>query len=383
MKTKININNLFFLAIFLIFIFTNDPHAEQVIGTKQSKIFGEEIATFNKPWALSFINNNTMLITTKDGVLWFVNTSGLKKKVSKVPKVFAGGQGGLGDVIIHPKFENNNFIYLSYVSSNTLGLTKFATVIRANLEISESPELTNIIEIWRQKPAKKGNGHFSHRIIFGPAGTDYEKDIFISSGDRQEMNTAQNWDTNLGKIIRLTEDGKVPKDNPFQDKGMLAKTFWTLGHRNALGLGFDNSGQLWSTEMGPKDGDELNLIQQGKNYGWPIVSEGSHYNGVKIPSHKTRPEFQNPEIYWIPTIAPSGLDFYKGSKFPEWNGDALVGGLKSRALIRIEFKKDGPEEAERFEWSKRVRDIKVSKDGFIWVLEDGEDARLLKFSKSE
>ena len=383
MKLKIRLNNLFFLVIFFLGIFINDPHAEQIIGTKRSKIFSEEIAKFNKPWALSFINNDTLLITTKDGVLWFVNTSGLKKIVSNVPKVSVGGQGGLGDVTIHPKFEYNRFIYLSYVSSDKLGLTKFAKVIRANLEISDSPKLTNIIEIWRQKPAKKGNGHFSHRIIFGPTGTDYEHDIFISSGDRQEMNTAQNWTTNLGKIIRLKEDGKVPKDNPFQDKGMLAKTFWTLGHRNALGLAFDNSGQLWSTEMGPKDGDELNLIRRGNNYGWPIVSEGNHYNGIKIPPHKTHLEFENPEIYWIPTIAPSGLDFYQGSKFTDWNGNALIGGLRSRALIRIEFKRNGPEEAERFEWSKRVRDVEVSEDGFIWVLEDGDNARLLKFSNSE
>ncbi len=383
MKTKFNFVDTIFLVLFLGCIFSNNLHAQQIIGTSGSKIFGEVIATFDKPWALSFIDNDAMLITTKDGTLWLIDTSGFKKSVGNVPKVSFGGQGGLGDVIIHPKFRENHLIYISYVSSENLGLTKFAKVIRAKLNISDTPILTNITEIWRQTPATTGNGHFSHKIVFGPAGSDYERDIFISSGDRQKKNPAQSWETNLGKIIRLKEDGKLPKDNPFQNNGSLAKSFWTLGHRNALGIAFNKSGQLWSTEMGPKDGDELNLIQRGANYGWPIVSEGNHYSGIKIPSHKIYPEFQAPELFWVPTIAPSGLGFYEGAEFPTWNGNALIGGLRSRALIRIAFNNGKPEEVERFSWSKRVRDIEVSKDGLIWVIEDGDLAHLIKFSRSQ
>ncbi len=206
----------------------------------------------------------------------------LKNQLEMYLRYPVGGQGGLGDVIIHPEFDKNRLIYISYVSTDNFGLTKFAKVIRAKLTISDTPKLTDITDIWQQIPATTGSGHFSHKMVFGPAGSDYERDIFISSGDRQKMNPAQRWDTNLGKIIRLTEDGKVPKDNPFQNKGLLAKSFWTLGHRNVLGIAFSKGGQLWSTEMGPKDGDELNLIQKGANYGWPIVSEGSHYSGIKI-----------------------------------------------------------------------------------------------------
>lgn len=382
MNLKFNLVGAIFLALFLGGVFAHNLHAMQIIGTSGSKIFGEVIATFEKPWALSLINNDTMLITTKDGTLWLVDAFGFKKPVGNVPEVSVGGQGGLGDVIIHPEFDKNRLIYISYVSTDNFGLTKFAKVIRAKLTISDTPKLTDITDIWQQIPATTGSGHFSHKMVFGPAGSDYERDIFISSGDRQKMNPAQRWDTNLGKIIRLTEDGKAPKDNPFQNKGLLAKSFWTLGHRNVLGIAFRKGGQLWSTEMGPKDGDELNLIQKGANYGWPIVSEGSHYSGIKIPSHKTYTEFQAPALFWIPTIAPSGLAFYEGAEFPTWNGNALIGGLKSRALIRIAFNKDKPEEVERFSWSKRVRDIEIGKDGVIWVIEDGDNASLIKFLKS-
>ena len=378
------IKNIFlvFLIIFASVILHNPSRANEIRGSEGTKIHGEVISTFYQPWAISFINSETMLITTKEGNLWLVDSTGSKKTVGNVPTVSVGGQGGLGDVIIHPDFALNNLIYLSYVSPNNFGFSKFAKVIRAKLNINSEPNLTEITDIWEQKPATTGNGHFSHRMVFGPAGSDYELDLFISSGDRQKLTPAQSWDNDLGKIIRLKHDGRIPENNPFQNKGKRAKSFWTIGHRNALGLAFDSNGQLWSTEMGPKDGDEFNLIKKGQNYGWPIVSEGSHYSGVAIPSHKTRPEFQSPAIFWVPTIAPSGLDFYEGKEFPSWEGDAIIGGLRSRALIRVSFNDISPRETERFSWSKRVRDVEVCKNGFIWVIEDGNDARLIKFSNS-
>jgi glucose/arabinose dehydrogenase len=185
----------------------------------------------------------------------------------------------------------------------------------------------------------------------------------------------------LGKIIRLNEDGTVPMDNPFQDKGDLAKTFWTVGHRNALGIAFAKDGQLWAHEMGPRHGDEFNLIVAGENYGWPIVSEGNHYNGARIPVHETRPDIMAPKLYWIPTVAPSGLIFYDGDEFPEWTGNAFIGGLKSEALVRIGFNNGEPFEAERFSWAKRVRDVEMDHDGAIWVIEDSPNGRLIKFTK--
>ena len=382
MKNTLKYIFLVFLIIFATGILYNPLRASEIRGSEGTKIYGEVISTFDQPWAISFINSETMLITTKQGNLWLVDTTGSKKTVANVPTVAVGGQGGLGDVIIHPDFALNNLIYLSYVSSNNFGFSKFAKVIRAKLNINSEPILTEITDIWEQKPATTGSGHFSHRMVFGPAGSDYELDLFISSGDRQKLAPAQSWDTDLGKIIRLEQDGRIPENNPFQNKGNRAKSFWTMGHRNALGLAFDGNGQLWSTEMGPKDGDEFNLIKKGQNYGWPVVSEGSHYSGVAIPPHKTRPEFQAPVIFWTPTIAPSGLDFYEGKEFPSWRGDAIIGGLRSRALIRISFNDNNPKETERFSWSKRVRDLEVCKNGFIWVIEDGNEAKLIKFSNS-
>ena len=330
---------------------------------------------------MSFINKDNLLITTKAGKLWLVDRSGEQSLVSGVPKVFAGGQGGLGDVVIHPNYTKNKLIYVSYINSDNRGKTRYATVIRGTLERTDKPQLKNIETIWKQTPARSGKGHFSHRIVFGLDGTEHARKIFITSGDRQEQTPAQQWDMALGKIIRLNEDGTIPTDNPFQDKGDLAKTFWTIGHRNALGIAFAKNGQLWAHEMGPRHGDELNLIVAGENYGWPIVSEGNHYSGAKIPTHDTRPEFMAPKLHWVPTVAPSGLIFYEGDEFSEWKGNAFIGGLKSKALVRIGFNNGEPFEAERFSWSKRVREVEVDDEGAIWVLEDGSSGRLIKFTK--
>jgi glucose/arabinose dehydrogenase len=370
-------------AILILLInFASNAWANNVVtGSAGSKLEGEVVSEFNSPWAMSFINSDSLLVTSKAGKLWLVSTSGEQYLVIGVPKVFAGGQGGLGDVILHPKYEKNKLVYISYINSDNEGKTRYASVIRGTLENLNKPQLKNIETIWRQIPARRGKGHFSHRIAFGLDGTQHAGKIFITSGDRQEQTPAQQWDMALGKIIRLNEDGTVPTDNPFQDKGELAKTFWTVGHRNALGIAFAKNGQLWSHEMGPKHGDELNLIVAGENYGWPLVSEGDHYSGAKIPVHKTRPEFKAPKLFWVPTVAPSGLVFYEGDEFSEWNGNAFIGGLKSKALVRIDFKNKKPFEAERFSWSQRVREVEISRDGAIWVLEDGPSGRLIKFTK--
>ena len=371
-------------TIFLILLinWASNAWANNIVtGSAGSRLEGKVVSEFGSPWAMSFIDSKNLLVTTKAGELWLINTSGEKSLVSGVPKVFAGGQGGLGDVVTHPNFLQNNLIYISYINSDNAGKTRYASVIRASLERSDRPHLKNLELIWDQLPARSGKGHFSHRIAFGLDGTQHAGKVFITSGDRQEQTPAQDWNMALGKIIRLNDDGTVPTDNPFQDKGNLAKTFWTVGHRNALGLAFAKNGELWAHEMGPRHGDELNLIVAGENYGWPIVSEGNHYSGLKIPIHETRPEFMVPKLYWVPTVAPSGLIFYQGDEFSEWKGNAFIGGLKSKALVRIGFNNGKPFEAERFSWSKRVREVEMDHDGAIWVLEDGPSGRLIKFTK--
>ena len=357
--------------------------AKPLTGSEGSRLDPQVISRLNSPWALAFINPKEMLITTKSGQMMLLTTDGQTRQVKGVPPVFEGGQGGLGDVTPHPDFTENQLIYFSFVASNDNGKTRFARVMRGQLTTEAEPELINLEVIWDQTPARPGRGHFSHRLAFGPEGTDVEGDLFITSGDRQELTPAQDWQSSLGKIIRLRDDGRTPPDNPFQDKGELAKTFWTLGHRNALGLSFNAAGQLWAHEMGPRHGDELNLITKGNNYGWPEVSEGRHYSGTAIPSHKARPEFTPPKAFWVPTIAPSGLIFYDGDEFPQWQGHGFIGGLKSRALIRIAFDGDQAVEAERFEWGKRVRDVALAPDGSIWVIEDGNNGRLIRFTNPD
>jgi glucose/arabinose dehydrogenase len=219
-------------------------------------------------------------------------------------------------------------------------------------------------------PKVDGGGHYSHRIAFGPDGY-----LWVSSGDRQKFDPAQDMQANLGKILRLNDDGSVPADNPFADRGGVTAQIWSLGHRNPLGLAFDAQGRLWNVEMGPMGGDELNLVQRGANYGYPIVSNGNHYDGTDIPDHPTRPEFSAPAVFWNPVISPSSLMFYSGSEFPQWRGDAFIGGLSSQSIVRIEFDGDSAREAERFEMGMRIRAVEQGPDGAIWILEDEREGR--------
>ncbi|NQT62313.1 MAG: PQQ-dependent sugar dehydrogenase [Candidatus Marinimicrobia bacterium] len=353
-----------------------DPVENTFEGDAGSKLMYESFGKFNEPWAMTFLPNRDLLITEKPGVLLLVYLEDLSKvTVRGIPKVAYGGQGGLGDIILHPQYQENHLIYLSYAEKGTSG-KRGAVVARAQLHTeSGQPKLENFEIIWRQTPKVSGKGHYSHRLAFGPQGY-----LFITSGERQKQEPAQSWTQDLGKVIRLNADGSVPTDNPFQDKGVLAKSFWTLGHRNLLGIAFDHQGKLWTHEMGPQHGDEFNLIIRGDNYGWPLVSWGNHYSGYPIPDHDTRPEFHTPEVYWVPTIAPSGLIIYDGFMFPDWQGNAFIGGLRSESLVRIKISGDKAEEVERFDMKQRIREVEQGPDGAIWVLEDGEGGRLLRLS---
>jgi len=363
------------LAILLFCSGYAAPIERKIPGNAGSVLVATSYGAFNEAWAMTFLPDGRLLVTEKPGVLLLVNPEDRSQvPVRGVPDVAYGGQGGLGDIILHPQYEHNHLVYLSYAEKDASG-KRGAVVARAQLNLSDKPKLENLEVLWRQAPKVSGKGHYSHRLAFSPDGY-----LFITSGDRQKQEPAQSWTQDLGKIIRLNENGSVPTDNPFQDKGVLAKSFWTLGHRNLLGIAFNKQGQLWTHEMGPQHGDEFNLITRGENYGWPEVSWGNHYSGFPIPDHDTRPEFHTPEAYWVPTIAPSGLIIYDGSLFEEWQGNAFIGGLRSEALIRVRIDGTKAMEVERFDMGKRIREVEQGPDGAIWILEDREGGRLLRLS---
>lgn len=335
-----------------------------------------ELGKFNEPWAMTFLPDGRLLVTEKQGKLKVHVLGGATGDVSDVPQVAYGGQGGFGDVVLHPNFADNRLVYLSYAEAGDDG-NFGAAVARAKLVLDDvgGGKLEDLSVIWRQVPKLGGRGHFGHRLAFAPNG-----DLFISSGDRQNFTPAQDMKSNLGKVIRLKDDGSVPKDNPFAEQGGVAAEVWSLGHRNPLGIAFDGSGRLWEIEHGPSGGDEFNRIERGSNYGYPVVSNGDHYDGRDIPDHDTHPEFNAPEISWTPVIAPGNFIFYSGKVFADWQGDAIVAGLGSKALVRIEIDGDLAHEAARYDMGERIREIEQGPDGALYVLEDGAKGRLLKLT---
>lgn len=336
------------------------------------------VATFNEPWAMTFLPDGRLLVTEKGGTLRLANVAnGQVGQVTGVPAVAYGGQGGFGDVLLHPRFADNRWVYLSYAEAGSGG-TRGAAVARATLTLDASGNggsLSNLQVIWRQTPKVSGDAHYGHRLAFGADGK-----LWVTSSDRQAMSPAQDLQSTLGKVIRLNDDGSVPPDNPFAAQGGTAAQVWTLGHRNLLGIAFDNAGRLWTHEMGPAGGDELNLIERGTNYGWPIVSNGDHYGGTPIPDHPTRPDFNAPETWWTPVIAPAGFVIYSGNLFPWYRGRGFIGGLASQALIEIEFTGTQAREARRYPMGRRIREVEQGPDGALWLLEDGGSGRLLKLT---
>jgi glucose/arabinose dehydrogenase len=333
------------------------------------------VATFDEPWAMAFLPDGRALVTEKKGALKLVDPSnGHVGDVTGVPVVDYGGQGGLADVALHPRFADNGLIYLSYAEKGN-GNTRGGALARAHLALDDQGggALSDLEVIWRQVPKVTGRGHYGGRILFGADGK-----LWLGSSERQKFDPAQDMASNLGKVLRLNDDGTPAAGNPFAAQDGTTAQIWSLGHRNVLGLAFDADGRLWEVEMGPRGGDELNLIERGANYGYPIVSNGNHYDGRPIPDHDTHPEFVAPRLSWTPVISPSSLVIYSGDDFPAWRGNALISGLSSQSLVRVALDGDSAREVARYDMGERVREVVQGPDGGLWLLEDGSGGRLLK-----
>lgn len=328
------------------------------------------------PWGMAFLPDGRLLVTERAGSLRIMDTDhNLSEPLSGVPEVFAQGQGGLLDVALDPNFSQNNFVYLSYAEPGDQG-TAGTALGRGKLTEGQLEEFE---VIFRMEPKMEGPNHFGGRIVFVD-----DQHLFLTLAERFKFEPAQDLSNHLGTIVRIHMDGSIPQDNPFTSQSEAQDEIWSYGHRNIESAAIDpETGNLWVAEMGPMGGDELNLIESGENYGWPVVSWGDNYDGSEIPDPDTRPEFADAVITWTPTISPSGMVFYTGNMFTEWQGDMFIGGLTSTGLVRVETMGEEAREAERIPLNLRIRDVEQAPDGSIFVLTDEDNGKILQIRKME
>lgn len=351
--------------------------AEAGESSATSELQIAEMGEFERPWAIEFAPGTDMLfVTEKEGVLKVMDTrDGTSATVAGAPDVAFGGQGGFGDVAFLESEASESLdgrtIYLSWAEFGEDGETRGAVVGKGTLACASMDEcaLEGLEVIWRQAPKVSGRGHYSHRITFSPD----ESHLFITSGDRQKLTPSQDNENTLGTIVRLNLDGTPAEGNPFAEEGGVTAQIWSYGHRNLLGIDWDADGRLWDIEHGPAGGDELNLVKRGANYGWPTRSYGEHYNGDPITDHAEDDGFAKPATWWTPVIAPGDMQFYRGEMFADWQGDALIAGLSSRAIVRVEIDGESAKEAARYPIEGRARSLDVAQDGSIWVATDEGD----------
>jgi glucose/arabinose dehydrogenase len=331
------------------------------------------VAGLQQPWSLAFLPDGRMLVTEKAGRLRVIHQGRLDpNQIAGVPEVTVHGQGGFHDVALHPQFHTNQLIYLAYAARGEGGVgTELA---RGRLV---GHRLEEVQVLFRQSPKGNAGVHFGGRIVFDRAGF-----LYLTLGDRGEQNRAQKPDDHAGSVIRLHDDGRVPQDNPFIGKAGFRPEKFDLGHRNQQGAALHpQTGVLWTHEHGPQGGDEVNIIRAGANYGWPVITYGVNYgSGTKIGEGTAKPGMEQPIHYWVPSIAPSGMAFYTGDKFPRWKGNLFVGALRDRMLVRLQLDGDKVVKEERLLKNAlgRIRDVRAGPDGFIYLLTDENDGVLVR-----
>ncbi|RWQ26113.1 PQQ-dependent sugar dehydrogenase [Mesorhizobium sp.] len=347
-----------------------DSSIESETGRVAVETFAEAL---EHPWGATYLPDGALLVTERPGRLRLVSTDGaVSDPIDGVPDVVASGQGGLLDVALDPDFANNRTVYLSY--SEERGGGAATSVGRGRLDENGSV-LSNFEVIFRQEPAVSSRLHYGSRLVFAPDGK-----LFVTLGERGKMREAQDPNNHLGTIVRINPDGSVPDDNPFVGKDG-ADEIWSYGHRNVQSAALHpETGVLWTAEMGPLGGDELNIPQAGRNHGWPAVSWGRHYSGERIPDPSTRPELADSIHSWTPVISPSGMTFYTGDMFADWRGDLLIGGLSAEGIVRVRI--DGKQVAgeEVLALGRRIRDVVQAPDGAVMALTDETAGKILRLT---
>ncbi len=351
------------------------------IATQKSKVRLETVtAGLERPWGLAFLPDGRALVTEKAGRLRIVGRDGsLGQPLAGVPAVDTTGQGGLLDVALDPDFARNATIFLAFAEARGNGRNG-TSVARARLG---AEGLSDVRVIFRQEPAMTGGHHFGSRLVFRRDGT-----LFVTMGDRNiGRDQVQRLETDIGKIVRIDRDGKAPADNPYRGRAGARPELWSVGHRNVQGAALDPAtGELWIDEHGPKGGDELNRVAGGRNFGWPLLTHGVEYSGEKISDRAEAPGYESPVHYWVPSIATSGLAFYTGTRIPQWRGNAFVGGMKPKELVRLELRDGKVVQEERLfgeELGERIRTVVDGPDGALYLLTDESDGRLLRITAAD
>ncbi|MBS1156306.1 MAG: oxidoreductase [Proteobacteria bacterium] len=327
------------------------------------------------PWGLVFLPNGRMLVTERAGRLRLIDANGqISPPISGVPAVHGSGQGGLLDIALAPDFADSRLVYLSY-SEPGPGRTSGTAVLRAVLDVDKLA-LSNSAVIFRQKPKVTGDGHYGSRLVFARDGA-----LFVTVGERQQFSPAQDLGQHHGKVVRILPSGAVPPDNPFVKTPGAQPEIWSLGHRNPQGAALNPaSGELWISEHGAMGGDEINIAQAGRNYGWPIISYGRHYGGGKIGEGTEKPGLEQPRCYWDPSIAPGNIAFYTGNRVAQWRGNLFVTALKDQSLVRLTLDGARISGYEKLlpDLDKRLRDVRQGPDGWLYLLTDSSRGEVLR-----